>query len=321
MQEDLLKTAAATRLVVCEHSGFPLACHDQLIQPGDQGEQVAFCHQFAPQKTANSSCRLLPQLVTAGMQQGVGLPSLRWEFGLRVCNAWSNARSIGDALELDWTSVELPQHHTLHLVMYDVCSTKYGSYKRLVHSSSVLAEHVIASVYAERSGHGTADVMVLLADSWGFGTGRAGFHHKDLRRMLAVAARKAVGHSLSGNFHTGLWLIGASSKEPSQSAHVCETYMATLAMACPVPHNARWAATRAIAFSSKLLLNITLSIWEAAVYTAALEASSQMLFDLLYVLLMKAATDMGAHILPFTVASDGDEQLGETSFSVEAAAH
>jgi len=226
------------------------------------------------------------------------LPPLRWELGLRVCNARSNARSIANALELDWTNIELPQQHTLHIVMYDVCSTENGAHNRLVHSSSVLAEHVIASAHVERTGHSTADVMILLADDWKIDTEPVGFQHKDLQHMLAVAARKVAGHPAGGNLHTGSWLIGVSNKEPIQSSHVCEIYMAKLSMACPVPHDARWAATRAIAFSTKLLRNITLSSWEVAVYTAAPEASSQMLFDLLYVLLMKVATESGARIFP-----------------------
>jgi len=216
-------------------------------------------------------------------------------------------------LELDWNSIDVPQHHTLQLVMYDVCHTESSFHKRLLRSSSVLAEHVISSAYAERAGQGTAEVMVLLADDWKIGTWPAGFQQSDLRRMLRVAAGKTVGRPASGNPNSSVWLIGLSSKERIQSAHVCETYMAMLSMACPVPHDARWAATRAIAFSSKLLRNMSLSIWEAAVYTAAPQASSQMMFDLLYVLLMKVAVDSGAHILPLEVSNGASEEIGETS--------
>lgn len=241
-----------------------------------------------------------------------------------VCNVGDGIESLTAEWEASWLT-RYPRHHTLSVVLYEVCTPDAvganlaGRFRSP--ESMTMSEHVLAAAHAQRRGQRIADAILLVPDIW-VHPWRSSMmmtpRHfvNTLQEMLksqtagALDADTLLAPNRSEEAPLGRWLfIFDGPPDESSTTLVCEKYNNLVSTHCPVPSKVDKATPEIVVFTTDLLRKAPLGEWEP--FIAHRDGAAQhwrLDFSLLVTLLTREAneTELSVVTLPGLSASQDE---------------
>lgn len=193
-----------------------------------------------------------------------------------VCGIGDGIHSLAAEWEAGWLS-RYPRHHTLSIVLYEVCdpdavsTTLAGRFRSP--ESHTMSEHVLAAAHSQRRGQRIADAMFLVPDIWvtPWRSSMMMTPRHFVNTLSELLKSKADGGPLDANTFLarnfteeaplGRWLF-VFDGPPDGTPLVCEKYSTMVSTHCPVPSKMDTATPEVVAFSTSLLRSAPLAEWE-----------------------------------------------------------